>query len=97
MQNIYRFPQTKPVEWENIFPSLTRREEIDLVDRLIRYNPKSRWTAQEVSSFHQFHCGVEFDVKLITTIVHFYHSMDIVANKLLFFHSQALCHEYFNG
>jgi cell cycle related kinase len=45
-----RFPNSKREEWENIFPSFTTREEIGLVDSLVKYNPKQRLTAKEVSN-----------------------------------------------
>jgi hypothetical protein len=44
-----RFPNSKREEWEKIFPSFTTREEIGLVDGLVKYNPKQRLTAAEVS------------------------------------------------
>lgn len=47
--NNNRFPNSKREEWVNIFPSFTTREEIGLVDGLVKYNPKKRLTAAEVS------------------------------------------------
>lgn len=44
----YRFPYSKGDVWENLFPSPTMREEIKLVDALIKYNPKKRLTANKV-------------------------------------------------
>lgn len=49
--NNNRFPNSKREEWVNIFPSFTTREEIGLVDGLVKYNPKKRMTASEVSYF----------------------------------------------
>lgn len=43
-----RFPETKREKWENIFPICTSREEIDLVDKLVVYNPSMRLTANQV-------------------------------------------------
>lgn len=43
-----RFPETKREKWENIFPTCTSREEIDLVDQLVVYNPSMRLTANQV-------------------------------------------------
>lgn len=45
---IYSFPPTKRKKWESIFPSCTKKDEINLVDSLIRYDPKKRLSAQEV-------------------------------------------------
>lgn len=48
--NKNRFPNSKREEWEKIFPSFTTKEEIGLVDGLVKYNPKQRLTAAEVSA-----------------------------------------------
>lgn len=44
-----RFPNSRREEWEKIFPSFTTKEEIGLVDGLVKYNPKQRLSAAEVS------------------------------------------------
>ncbi|XP_063707441.1 cyclin-dependent kinase 20 [Culicoides brevitarsis] len=48
------FPYSKGEPWENMFPTPTMREEIELVDALIQYNPKKRLTANEAISHHYF-------------------------------------------
>lgn len=52
-KNNNRFPNSKREEWENIFPSFTTKEEIGLVDGLVKYNPKQRLSAAEVSSIEK--------------------------------------------
>lgn len=54
MSNVNRFPNSKREEWEKIFPSFTTKEEISLVDGLVKYNPKQRLTASEVSAIYNF-------------------------------------------
>lgn len=49
-----RFPNSKREEWIDIFPSFTTKEEIGLVDALVKYNPKQRLTAAQVS-MNQMH------------------------------------------
>ena len=63
MANLHntRFPSSKREEWENIFPSFTTRSEIGLVDGLVKYNPKQRLSAAEVSKMRN---GSVFAVKL---------------------------------
>lgn len=46
--NKIRFPNSRGERWEDIFPSCTTRDEIGLVDGLVRYNPAKRLTAEEV-------------------------------------------------
>lgn len=45
----HRFPHSKGDAWENLFPRPTFTQEIKLVDALVKYNPKKRWTASEVN------------------------------------------------
>ncbi|XP_058121488.1 cyclin-dependent kinase 20 [Anopheles ziemanni] len=45
--NKIRFPNSRGERWEDIFPSCTTRDEIGLVDGLVRYNPAKRLTAEE--------------------------------------------------
>ncbi|KAG5671520.1 hypothetical protein PVAND_001714 [Polypedilum vanderplanki] len=52
--NKIRFPNSKREEWENIFPSFTTKEEIGLVDSLVKYNPKQRFTAKEALCHEYF-------------------------------------------
>uniref|UniRef100_A0A336MKW1 Cyclin-dependent kinase 20 n=1 Tax=Culicoides sonorensis TaxID=179676 RepID=A0A336MKW1_CULSO len=49
-----RFPYSKGDVWENLFPSPTIREEIKLVDALIKYNPKKRLTANKALNHEYF-------------------------------------------
>lgn len=56
-KNYNRFPDSKREEWEKIFPSFTTREEIGLVDGLVKYNPKQRLTAAEVSATYKLFTG----------------------------------------
>lgn len=46
---ISSFPSTKGGKWENIFPTCTTKNEIGLVDGLVKYNPEKRYKAAEVS------------------------------------------------
>uniref|UniRef100_A0A182FAK0 Cyclin-dependent kinase 20 n=1 Tax=Anopheles albimanus TaxID=7167 RepID=A0A182FAK0_ANOAL len=46
--NKIRFPSARGERWEDIFPSCTTRDELGLVDALVRYNPAKRHTAEEV-------------------------------------------------
>lgn len=45
---LYSFPPTKRKKWESLFPSCTKKDELGLVDSLIRYDPKKRASAKEV-------------------------------------------------
>ncbi|ETN66332.1 cell division protein kinase 7, partial [Anopheles darlingi] len=45
--NKIRFPNARGERWEDIFPSCTTRDELGLVDALVRYNPAKRLTAEE--------------------------------------------------
>jgi hypothetical protein len=83
--NDNRFPNSKREEWEKIFPSFTTKEEIGLVDGLVKYNPRQRLTAAEVS------------VKLYE-LLRFsdYHQRQLHFKSFLIISLlQALCHEYF--
>lgn len=57
-ENNNRFPNSKREEWEKIFPSFTTKDEIGLVDGLVKYNPRQRLSAAEVSA-------IENSLKLI--------------------------------
>lgn len=60
--NNNRFPNSKQEEWEKIFPSFTTKEEIGLVDGLVKYNPKQRLSATEVSAVE----GGKFSIRMKT-------------------------------
>ncbi|CRL05800.1 CLUMA_CG018828, isoform A [Clunio marinus] len=52
--NKISFPNSKREEWVKIFPSFTTKEEIRLVDDLVKYNPKHRLTASEALCHEYF-------------------------------------------
>ncbi|XP_055384946.1 cyclin-dependent kinase 20 isoform X2 [Condylostylus longicornis] len=56
--NKIRFPYSKGENWENLFPSCTGANEIDLVTKLIRYNPKYRLTGEQAVQ-HKYHNDAE--------------------------------------
>lgn len=44
----FRFPPAQQIEWLELFPSFTYSNEINLVSKLIIYNPSKRLKAYEV-------------------------------------------------
>lgn len=67
--SLYRFPYSKGDVWENLFPSPTMREEIKLVDALIKYNPKKRLTANKVchiciEMYRRFHFNAHVEANI---------------------------------
>lgn len=52
--NKIRFPESRGSRWERLFPSNTTRNEISLVDSLVKYNPKARLTASEAYQHKYF-------------------------------------------
>ncbi|XP_037029321.1 cyclin-dependent kinase 20-like [Bradysia coprophila] len=52
--NKISFPPTKRKKWESLFPTCTKKDEIGLVDSLIRYDPKKRLSAKEALSHIYF-------------------------------------------
>lgn len=60
------FPQTEQEKWENVFPTCTSLEEIDLVDKLIIYNPSNRLSANQVIynliNFPNYSCFISISI-----------------------------------
>lgn len=91
-----RFPNSKKEEWEKIFPSFTTKGEIGLVDSLVKYNPKQRLTAAEVSVLHETSLMNYLRTFLLSHCRHFVMSTlnKFTADSVYMEYSRGSCRQY---